>query len=305
MTMDRTTADRVANGLGWFSIGLGAAELLMPDQMARIIGIRENDKRRKILRTYGLREMAAGVGILAQRDSGRAPYVWSRVAGDLMDLSSLGASFGSRGSNKGRLTFATAAVLGVTALDVMCSAQLSNGSAESRRMRLRKTIIIDRQPGELYSFWRDENNWGRFMNFVESVRATGNNRQSWRLKVPGFREMTWDTRITNDVPDTMIAWRTEDNSDIEMSGHVRFEPAAGDRGTMVALSVEFMPPGGAMGAAIAKMMTKLPRQALEMCLRNFKQIIETGEVVRSDASIFTGMHAAQPPEVVPEFEYAQ
>ncbi|HEX8096491.1 MAG TPA: hypothetical protein VF507_00585, partial [Pyrinomonadaceae bacterium] len=111
------SAGRLARGLGWFSIGLGLAELLAPRGVAKVAGVKGNAA---LIRLFGLREIASGVAIFAQ---GRRPAaaVWSRVAGDALDLACLGAAFASPDSDKGRLAFATANVLTVTALDVICA----------------------------------------------------------------------------------------------------------------------------------------------------------------------------------------
>jgi hypothetical protein len=119
---DRT--ETLSKALGWFSIGLGVTELVAPRVIARVIGA-PNDRRTQMLtRAYGLREIAAGVGIL--RQPRRARWMWSRVAGDAVDLATLGRVMTSNRSSRTRTVAAAAAVLGVTALDVICSRQLSN-----------------------------------------------------------------------------------------------------------------------------------------------------------------------------------
>jgi hypothetical protein len=117
--------ERLARGLGWFSIGLGVAEFAAPSLVARLIGVPDDGGRRKALRALGLREIASGVGILANPSAG---WVWSRVGGDAMDLALLGKAFGAEGASRGRLAAATAAVAGVTLVDVLCSARLSGGT---------------------------------------------------------------------------------------------------------------------------------------------------------------------------------
>src|SRR4051812_27071837 len=67
---------KIAQGLGWFSIALGLAETLMPYSLARLIGVRP---RPALMWSCGVRELAAGVGILANRSDKRRPYLWSRV----------------------------------------------------------------------------------------------------------------------------------------------------------------------------------------------------------------------------------
>lgn len=117
----RTNAKKLAKALGWFSIALGAAELLVPRKVANVAGINGQGST-KWIRAYGFREVASGIGILASGQCSEA--IWSRVAGDAMDLVSLGRSFGGENADKRRLAFATANVGAVTALDVICAAKL-------------------------------------------------------------------------------------------------------------------------------------------------------------------------------------
>ena len=108
---------KVARGLGWFSLGLGLAEVLIPARITRTLGTRN---RTTLVRTaYGLREIAAGVGLLTTDSPG--PWLWGRVAGDMLDLATLGAAQLSSNTNRVNVTLATAAVLGVTAIDVACA----------------------------------------------------------------------------------------------------------------------------------------------------------------------------------------
>lgn len=113
---------KLAKGLGYFSIGLGLMELLMPGQVGEMIGV--SNRYRAFLPLLGLREMAHGAAILSQQKPTES--VWSRVGGDVIDLVYLAAAFAGKENNKNRLTGATIAVLGVTALDVMCAQALSS-----------------------------------------------------------------------------------------------------------------------------------------------------------------------------------
>lgn len=109
----RKSADDVASGLGWFSIGLGVAELIAPRWVARATGLKG---RHTLVRLYGVREIVTGVGILLAWD--RKPWIWGRVAGDAVDLATL-----SRGKRPNAAA-AMAAVAGVTALDIGTAAAL-------------------------------------------------------------------------------------------------------------------------------------------------------------------------------------
>src|SRR5215216_6937047 len=158
-----TSGKRLAKGLGWFSVGLGLAELLAPRAIANISGVSKT--RTGLIRLYGLRELASGIAIFSQEKPAEA--VWSRVAGDALDLASLGVAFTSPEAKRGRLAFATANVLAVTALDVICAQQLTNGG--QRGIHAKASCIVNRSPEEVYTFWRNLQNLPRFMKHLESV----------------------------------------------------------------------------------------------------------------------------------------
>ncbi len=288
--------EKLTQGLGWFSIGLGLSELLFPGALAKFIGADDRSKTRNVLRLYGLREIGAGLGILSRPDS--ATWVGSRVAGDLVDLASLGKAMASSDSDRWRVAASTAAVLGVTALDVYCTGKLAGSSASDRskgRTRVSRVTLINRPPEELYRYWRDFRNLPRFMNNLESVEVTGDRRSHWKARIPGGVTVEWNAEIVKDEPNSRISWCSLPGSDVDNAGTVRFERAPGDRGTFVRVELDYAAPGGPVGSAAAKLFGAEPGQQIEGALRAFKQIIETGEVVKSDASMFRGMHPGQPP----------
>ena len=109
----------LARGLGWFSIGLGLAELVIPDRFCRTLGL---EGQEVLVRAYGAREIMAGVAILASHDP--TPWIWARVGGDAVDLVTLAAGFRTDSPKGDNLALATAAVVGVTVLDVVCASGL-------------------------------------------------------------------------------------------------------------------------------------------------------------------------------------
>jgi len=285
----RMDSQRLAAGLGWFSIGLGVAELLAPRAVARGIGLKGRGPAPTVTRLCGLRELATGVGILRERRP--AGWVWSRVAGDVMDLALLGAGFAARRANRRRLVAATTAVAGVTAVDALCAQQLTDLGRPSIQvtsegtLRVRRRITVNRPADALYRFWRDFTNAPRFMERVESVQAGGERRSHWRAKGPAGMTIEWDAEMTEDRPNELIAWRSLDGKPFQHSGIVRFEPAPAGRGTVVTLELEYALRGGTLGATAAKLIGYAPEQQLQEDLRRFKQLMETGVVV-----------VAQPPE---------
>jgi uncharacterized membrane protein len=283
-----TNAKRLARGLGWFSVGLGLTELLAPKFIARISGVSE--ERTGLIRLYGARELASGIAIFSQKNPAAA--VWSRVAGDALDLASLTAACSAPDAKRGRITFAAANVAAVTALDVMCARQLSTGNAG---IHAKASCIVNRAPDEVYRFWREFRNLPRFMEHLESVEEFTEGRSHWVAKGPAGMTVEWDAMIVADEPGRVITWRSLENSDVDNAGAVRFEPAAGERGTLGKVNIQYNPPGGAVGATVAKLFGEEPEQQLDDDLRRFKQVMEVGEVVISDATIFgTGYFEQRP-----------
>lgn len=112
---------KLAKGLGWFSVGLGSAELCFARSVAKLIGVSPRMRERKMLRIFGAREIAAGAGILTNPRASR--WVWARVVGDALDLVELCVGLARQSASRGRTITATLAVAGVTAADVFLCRQ--------------------------------------------------------------------------------------------------------------------------------------------------------------------------------------
>lgn len=120
-----TGSDRMARGLGVLSLALGAVEVVGANSLARMLGIRGQET---FIRMCGAREIAQGVAILSSRDP--TPWIWARVAGDMLDIGTLVIEhYAAEPSKRRNVTMALGSVLGITALDVMNARQLS---AENR-----------------------------------------------------------------------------------------------------------------------------------------------------------------------------
>jgi uncharacterized membrane protein len=290
-----STVGRLTSGLGWFSIGLGLAEVAAPGAVAGLIGVRDNPKTRGVLRLYGLRELAAGYGILTQRNP--AGWLWARVAGDAVDLSSLARTARSRNTSKTRAAIAMASVAGVTAADVYCAQRLSaaTNGAKSGSAKVVRSIIINRPVEDVYRFWKDFENLPRFMEYLQSVRYIGDRRSHWIARGPAGVQIEWDAETISDQSNQIISWRAVEGSPVKHAGSVRFENAPGNRGTLVRVEIDFSSNRGA--AFLGKVLKMDLGRRVTHDLRNLKQVLEVGEVIQSEASIHPGMHPAQPEPV--------
>jgi uncharacterized membrane protein len=290
---NRERTEQLALGLGWFSVGLGLAELVAPQSVARLIGMPNASPA--VLRAFGVREIGAGLAILNEPD--RATWLWSRVAGDAVDLSYLASGL-NRENDNNKVSIAMAAVLGVTALDLICAQQLQTShrprglSAERGSVRVERVTTINKPVHEVYQFWRRFENFPRFMRHLESVEMLAEGRSRWRAKAPAGMTVEWEAEILEDRENESIAWQSLPGSQIENRGSVRFSPAPGARGTEVRVRLQYNPPAGTLGRGVAWLFGEEPDQQIHDDLHRFKQLMETGEIPLSDGPSL--WRAAQP-----------
>lgn len=124
----RTPNERLAKGLGWFSIGLGLVELFAARSLTRTLGMEGHEG---VVRAYGARELATGVAILASHDP--TPWIWGRVGGDAVDLATLATGLEGDNPRRANVGLAVAAVIGIAALDVACVRGLTSQKSLSGR----------------------------------------------------------------------------------------------------------------------------------------------------------------------------
>lgn len=147
-----------------------------------------------------------------------------------------------------------------------------------RGIHVEESVTINKSPDELFQFWRNFENLPRFMNNLKSVQVTDEKRSRWVAVGPGDKSVEWDSEIINEEPNHLIAWRTLSDADVQHTGSVRFLKAPGGRGTYVKVTMEYLPPAGRIGAAVASLFGSAPEQEIREDLRRFKQLMETGEI---------------------------
>ncbi|MEV4544526.1 SRPBCC family protein [Micromonospora echinaurantiaca] len=270
--------------LGWLSLALGAGALAAPGPLARLTGVDDSPAARAVIPAVGARELGHAAGLIMGRRP--AGWAWTRVAGDAMDLTLLGRAMADRcDERRRRVAITTAVVAGIAAVDLVTAVRASRARrARNRLIRMELAVTVNRTPAEAYRFWRDVENLPRFMSHLELVRAEDLRRSHWIARGPAGRAVEWDAEIIDDQPNRSLAWRSLPGTRVPNAGRVRFVPAPGDRGTEVRVQLRYAPPGGALGRTVAKLFGEEPEQQVRDDLRRFKQVLETGEVVRSEGS---------------------
>ncbi|GIH97431.1 SRPBCC family protein [Planobispora siamensis] len=158
------------------------------------------------------------------------------------------------------------------------------GICRGESMELTATTTIRKPVPEVYAFWRDLENLPTFMAHLEEVRSTGDRTSHWVAGAPFGKDVEWDAEIVDEVPGEKIVWRSIGDADVPNTGTVRFMPAPDGVSTEVQVVLVYDIPGGTVGKAVAKYFGEEPHQQLDDDLRRFKQVLETGEVVRSDGA---------------------
>lgn len=284
---ERPAAATIAKGMGWFSLALGATELAMPRLLARAVGIEPSVAVSTTMRLAGVREIFAGLAVLMQP---RRPMpMWMRVGGDAMDFGLLALAARRRTSTP-RFLGGVAAVAGATALDVIGAMGLQRAHTAANRPVV-YSVTINKPPAEVYAFYRRLSQLPLFMDFLESVTEHDARRSRWTAKLPFGKTVSWEAEITDDVPGRIIAWQSTEDSRIKTRGRVTFAQAPGRNSTEVRVEMALGFTGAAPSATLAKFFAK---PQIKGDLRRLKQVMETGEVLFSDASEFRKPHPAQP-----------
>jgi uncharacterized membrane protein len=278
----------LSRGLGWFSVALGLTELALPKTLARTIGVVPRASTQWVMRAMGVRELLAGLGVLMQPH--RPLPLWARVAGDAIDLALLGVSLKSRRLNATRAAGALAAVAGVTALDILAARRNQRRLDEASRPMI-FGVTINKPPAEVYAFYRRLSQLPLFMDWLHSVREADSRYSHWIAKLPLGGTISWDAKITEDRPGEVIAWQSVQGSLINTRGRVTFTKTPGRNMTEVRVEMQIGLLGTRPSTSLAKFFTKAQ---IKGDLRRLKQVLETGEVLHSDASAHRGPHPAQP-----------
>lgn len=292
-------AQGLATAFGGLSCAIGAWYAVAPRHFLQTIGMRPTGHRILLTRLVAAQEMSVGAALLTDGRAGR--WLALRVAGDVLHGGMLALATRAPDNDRRRLRVAWAAWLAITASDVAATvlanriertgAQLESGPGESSPSALavangaiHRSVTIQRQPHEVYDFWRRLDNLPQFMKHLERVDVIDEKRSHWVAKAP-IGTAQWDAEVTQDEPGRLIAWTSTGGSAVWNRGQVRFERAPGDRGTEVHVELEYAPPAGPVGSAVARLMGEEPSVQIAGDLRRLKSILETGEIVVSEATI--------------------
>lgn len=225
---------------------------------------------------------ATGLGHYARRvNVGPGERLASAIGGTALALWGL-----RRRSLGGLLVAAAGAALGWRGVTGYCRGyealgidRAGSGTVEGNLgIKIERSVTVAVPRAQVFRIWRNFTNLPRIMSHVERVEALTPTRSRWVLKPLAGATIEWEAEIINEEPDALIAWRTLDQARVEHAGSVRFEPADHGRATRVAVSLQYAPPGGEVGHAVAALFGEDAGRRIEEDLGAFKQAVETGRL---------------------------
>ena len=146
----------------------------------------------------------------------------------------------------------------------------------------RSVTIFGRSRSEIYAYWRQLENLPRIFQHLESVTEHDAKRSTWVAKAPAGRTVTWDAEIVTETRDERLSWKSLPGARVPNAGSVLFRDAPGGRGVEVHVELEYEPPAGKIGVAVARLFGEEPDIQVREDLRRYKALVETGELPVSE-----------------------
>jgi uncharacterized membrane protein len=143
-------------------------------------------------------------------------------------------------------------------------------------IKIDRAVRVDAPPERVYGVWRNLENLPRLLRHVERVEVLDRTRSHWTVRAPAGMTVGWDAEIINDKANELIAWRSLDNRWVQHAGAVNFDRGPDGRSTLVRVSLQYDPPGGMVGHAVAGLFARDPETEIDEDLASFKRALEAG-----------------------------
>jgi uncharacterized membrane protein/gas vesicle protein len=154
--------------------------------------------------------------------------------------------------------------------------QLLGARRGGRGIVLQKHLNVYAPVQEVFDFLREPANFPQVMLNVHEVRNLGEGRSHWSVRGPAGHDISWTARITRLEPNRLIAWETDQDSELIHSGSIRVEPVS-DAATRILFQLTYHAPGGIVGQMAASALGANPRSEFESDLLRLKTFLETGK----------------------------
>ncbi len=293
---DLILEERVRSALGRVCSHPGAIRVAASDGIVRLEGVILRDELRRViprlakvqgvrgldnrLDSYGDGSMHPALQGGIMRSGEARPFLqehWSpseRLFGALGGLALTAWGLGRRGLS-GTFAVLGGALLGTRAFTNLGMKRLTGLGAGRRAITLHKDITVNAPVDEVFAYWREMQNFPRFMTHVDEVIPGAQGRSHWKVRGPAGLHFEWDAVITKYVPNEVLAWKSVEGTAVENLGVIHFEPTPRG-GTRLDIRLSYNPPAGAIGHAFAKLLGADPKKQMDDDLLRFKSLLERG-----------------------------
>lgn len=306
---DEIVAERARAALGRLCSHPGALEVTCTDRIVHLSGDILSDDVKHVL--HGVRnvrgvknvvnelrvhESADSIPSLQGEANPRATALpeylqdnWSpapRVVAGAVGIGLLASSLGAPRLNTSTATLglAGAAIL-LRAISNRPLARMIGWSANAEDgFMVQKTLHVYAEPDEVYAAWRALENFPSFMTHIREITPIEGGRYRWTVDGPAGVPVNWESEITADIPNELLAWRTVAGSPVQSTGVVQFEPSSYG-GTRIHVRMSYRPPANAAGHAAAVVFGKDPRRQIDDDLMRLKSLLETGKTTGNPGPI--------------------
>ena len=147
-------------------------------------------------------------------------------------------------------------------------------------INVQKSIRIHAPVDEVFRLWNDFERLPAFVTHVRRVQRVDSRpgEECWRWTVdgPGGVPIEFDAQITEREENRLLAWQTQPHALVRHTGRVRFL-ANDDGSTTIDLKMDYLPAGGLLGHAIARLLGADPKHQMNDDLLRMKTFLETGK----------------------------
>ena len=150
----------------------------------------------------------------------------------------------------------------------------------SAGIHVEESITINKPVDQVYRFWRNFENLPKFMKHLDSVATREAGVSHWVACGPAGMKVEWDARIINEIDNKLIGWQSLEGSMVSTAGSVNFRET--DHGTEVRVRLQYNPPAGKLGAAVARLFGEEPNVQISEDLHRFKELMETDRSLKID-----------------------
>lgn len=201
------------------------------------------------------------------------PLIWRSVTGNCPIYSALGIDTSEQITTT---PFQTASAPNAPSMPLPShvTAETDTGVTSGKPIHVEHSIVIEKPVADVFRFWSNFENLPQFMDYLENVKLFPNGTSRWTAKAPLGTKVEWDAEIADAVPNELISWRSLARSSVQNEGTVEFSPSLHGDGTVVKLSMDYRPPAGALGAAVAKLFGTDPSKTIAEDLQKLKTLLE-------------------------------